>query len=61
MQPETVLSIAALAGFIWATRFLIPKAVRQHDALALTSAVLVSVFALLVWLLVGVSARSAGS
>jgi hypothetical protein len=44
---ETVLSIAMLAGFIWAVRFLLPKALKEHDAMALTCAVLTAVLALL--------------
>lgn len=58
MILETVLSIAMLGGFIWAVRFLLPKAVKEHDPMALTCAVLTAVLALLMWLLIGVGARS---
>ena len=58
MTLETVLSIAMLGGFIWAVRFLLPKAVKQHDPLALTCAVLTAVLALVMWLLIGVGVRS---
>ena len=59
MTLETVLSIAMLGAFIWAVRFLLPKAVKQHDPMALTCALLTAVLALLMWLLIGVGARSA--
>ena len=58
MTRDAVLSIALLSGFIWAVRFLLPKAVREQDGMALTCAVLTAVLALLAWLLIGVSARS---
>jgi hypothetical protein len=58
MSVETLFSVAMLGGFIWAILFLLPKAVKEHDALALTSAVLVAVLALLLWLLIGVTTRS---
>jgi hypothetical protein len=51
-------SIVLLAGFIWAVLFLLPKAVKEHDRLALTCAVLTAVLALAAWLLVGVGVRS---
>jgi hypothetical protein len=58
MPLETVISIVMLGGFIWAVRFLLPKAVREHDAMALTCAVLTAVIALLAWLLIGTRTRS---
>ena len=58
MTPEAVLSIALLAGFIWAVRALLPRAVREQDGLALTCGVLTAALALLAWLLIGVSVRS---
>ncbi len=58
MSLETVLSIAMLGGFIWAVRFLLPRAVKQHDSMALTCAVLTAVLALAMWLLIGVGVRS---
>jgi hypothetical protein len=51
-------SIVLLAGFIWAVLFLLPKAVKEHDRLASTCAVLTAVLALAAWLLVGVGVRS---
>ena len=54
MALEVVLSVALLAGLIWAVRFLIPKAVREDDALALICAVATAVVALAAWLLIGV-------
>jgi hypothetical protein len=55
---ETLFSITMLGGFIWAVRFLLPRAVRAHDPMALTCAVLTAALALLMWLLVGVGTRS---
>jgi hypothetical protein len=54
MHVETAASIAMLAGFIWAVRFLIPKAIRTRDPLAITCAVLTAALALFGWLLIGV-------
>jgi hypothetical protein len=61
MPLETVVSIATLGGFIWAVRFLLPRAVKEHDPMALTCAVLTAAIALLLWLLIGVGARSLSS
>jgi len=47
-----------LGGFIWAVRFLLPRAFKEHDAMALTCAVLIAVLALLAWLLIGTGTRS---
>ena len=58
MTLETVLSIAMLGGFIWAVRFMLPKAIKEHDTMALTCAVLIAVLALLMWLLIGVGTQS---
>jgi hypothetical protein len=58
MPVETVLSVAMLGGFIWAVRFLVPKAVSVGDAMALACAVGVAVLALLLWLFIGVGIRS---
>ena len=44
---QTLMSVAMLGGFIWAVRFLLPKAIKERDALAVTAAVLTAVFALL--------------
>ncbi len=55
---ETVLSVATLGGFLWALRFLLPKALKEHDPLALGSALLTAGLALLTWLLIGVSVSS---
>ena len=58
MTAEMVFSIAMLASFIWAIRVLLPKAVKEQSGLALTSAVLAAVLALLGWLFIGVGLRS---
>jgi hypothetical protein len=39
-------------------RFLVPRAMKERDALALASAVLTALFALFLWLLVAVGLRS---
>jgi hypothetical protein len=57
-EAQTVLSTATLAVFIWVVRFLLPRAIRQHDALALTCAVVTGILALLLWLVIGVGTRS---
>jgi hypothetical protein len=54
MMVEAVFSVAMLGGFIWAVRFMLPKAVKVQDTLALTAALLTAVLALLGWLFVGV-------
>jgi uncharacterized BrkB/YihY/UPF0761 family membrane protein len=56
MALETALSIAMLGGFIWAVRVLLPRAVKERDAL--TCAVLTAILALLAWLLIGTATRS---
>jgi hypothetical protein len=55
---ETALSIAMLGGFIWAVRFLLPRAFKEHDVLALACAVLFAILALFAWLLIGTGTRS---
>lgn len=55
---ETLFSMALLAGFIWAMRFLLPRAIKEHDWLALASALLTAVLALAAWLIFGVGLRS---
>jgi hypothetical protein len=57
MPLETVLSVATLGAFIWVVRFLLPKAIKAHDSMALACAVLTAVVALLMWLLIGVGTR----
>lgn len=59
MALETVLSVGLLGAFIWTARFLLPRAVKQHDVLALTCAVLTAVLALFALLLFGVGVGSA--
>ena len=58
MDIQTLLSIAMLGGFIWAVRFLLPRAINERDTLALTAALLTAALALLAWLLFGVGVRS---
>ncbi len=54
MSLEAVLSVPTLALAIWTVRWLLPKALKADDALAITSAVLAAILALLAWLLIGV-------
>ena len=58
MPIETFLSIATLSAFIWALRFLVPKALKSGDGMAVTCSVLMAILALLLWLLIGIGARS---
>jgi hypothetical protein len=55
---ETAFSIALLGCFIWGVRFLLPKAIKERDSMALTCAVLVTVLSLFAWLLLGPPTRS---
>jgi hypothetical protein len=55
---ESVLSVAMLGGFLWAVGFLVPKALREDDRLAIGSAVLTAGVALLGWLLMAVGVTS---
>jgi hypothetical protein len=54
MTFEGIFSVAMLGGFIWAVSFMVRKAAKKRDALALTSAILTALLALFGWLLVGV-------
>ncbi len=58
MTAEWVLSVAMLGAFIAAVRVIVPRALRERDPLAVGSALLTAVLALLAWLLMGVGARS---
>jgi len=53
-------SVAAFGAFIWAVTFMVPKAIKQRDGLAITSAVLTAVFALIVWILASVPLSGTG-
>ena len=54
MDLEVVFSTVSCGAFIWALGFMVPRAIKQRDGLAITSAVLTALLALLGWLLVGV-------
>jgi hypothetical protein len=58
MGLETTASILALGAFIWTVRFVIPRALREQDVMAIACAVCMSVLALGLWLLIGVRAIS---
>jgi hypothetical protein len=55
---EAVLSVAMLGGFLWAVGFLVPRALKEDDILAIGSAILTAGVALLGWLLMGVAVTS---
>jgi uncharacterized membrane protein len=57
-MAEAAFSVAMLGGFLWAVRFLLPKAVKEHEPLAIASAVMTAMLALLAWLLIGVKVVS---
>jgi hypothetical protein len=44
-------SVAMLAVFLWTMRFLLPKALKEHDPLAIFAAVVTAALALLTFLL----------
>jgi hypothetical protein len=52
-RMESALSIATLAIAIWVIRFMLPRAVRQNDALALIATVLSLVLALVLVFIAG--------
>jgi hypothetical protein len=54
MTFEGVFSVAMLGAFIWAVSFVLPRAARRRDPLALASAILIALLALAGWLVVGV-------
>jgi hypothetical protein len=57
MALESIASVATLGLLIWALRFLLPRAIREKDGLALTAAVLTVLLAFLGWALIGVAVR----
>ena len=56
---EAAFSVAMLGGFLWALRFLLPKAVKEDDSLAIVAAVGIAILALAAWLLMGVTVFAA--
>jgi len=51
---EEVFSLLMFGGFVWAACFMLPRAVRTRDSLAVTSAILTTILTLFGWLYVGV-------
>jgi hypothetical protein len=49
MALEPFLTVATLAVLIWMVGFLLPRAIEERDAVAITSAVLTTAIALLLW------------
>lgn len=58
MNFEILLSTAMLGGFVWAMKFLLPRAIAERDPMAITCAALTGMVALAAWLLLGVRASS---
>ena len=56
---EIVMSVAMLGAFLWAATFLVPRAVRERDGLAIGSALMVAALAILAWLWLGVGVGTA--
>jgi hypothetical protein len=56
MAVETIASVLALGAFIWTVRFVMPRALKQHDAMAIGCALLMAMLALVLWLLIGIRA-----
>jgi hypothetical protein len=55
---EVVLSVGALAVFIWTLRWMLPRALRERDPLAVACAVLIALLTLAGLLLIGVPVGS---
>ena len=53
------MSVAMLGAFLWAATFLVPRAVRERDGLAIGSALMVAALAILAWLWLGVGVGTA--
>ena len=53
-----LLSTAMLAAFIWSLIFLLPRAMKARDGMALTTAVLSALLAALAWLFLSGGIRS---
>jgi hypothetical protein len=58
MAIDAVVSTAMLAVVLWSLRFLLPKAIKEHDYFALFCAVLTAALALVAWLLTAVAIKS---
>jgi hypothetical protein len=54
MSAELVFSVALLTAFLWAMRFLLPRAIKERDPLAIVCAVLFTLLAFAAWLFFGV-------
>ena len=58
MNLELIASVGMLGLFIWACRFLLPRALKDRDSLGISAAVLTGLLALFGWLLVGIAVRA---
>jgi hypothetical protein len=57
MALDSIVSVATLSLLIWGLSFLLPRAIREKDGLALTAAVLTILLAFLGWALIGEGVR----
>jgi hypothetical protein len=57
MTLENVASVAMLGLLIWGLSFLVPRALRDKDGLAIAAAVLTVLLALAGWALIGIAVR----
>ena len=53
-----LFSTAMLAAFIWVLTFLLPRATKARDGMALTTALLSAILAALAWLFLSAGIRS---
>ena len=58
MHVDVFVSTAMFAVFIWAVTFMLPRAIRSRDALAVSCGVLAALLSLVGWLLIGVGVVS---
>ena len=58
MHVDVIVSTAMFAVFIWAARFMVPKAVKTQDPLAIAGAALTALLSLIGWLMIAAAATS---
>lgn len=58
VAPGALLSVVMLAVLIWVFSFLLPRALRERDPLAVSSVVLAILFTFVGWLMFGERMRS---
>ncbi len=55
---EAGLSVVSLAGFIWVTAYLVPKARREQDTFALVCSLITALVALIGFFVFGIALQS---